>query len=504
VSGSDPVEQTPALKVYYVSVVVACALVLGWTLAPHPDLLHPSLLFWMAALAVVALMPVQVWGGVQLSLDLPIHLAVAILYPPSVAALIALVGEFDNRELNRTMPPLKGLFLRCQIALAVYLSGLAFHAMASLASPWWVISGAALVAAVTNYSANTLLVAWAIKLERGRRLMEVIGLLHGDVPWEFVPMYVGLGLLGVVLARVYLDEGWWAVAVFFAPVLVARQLYFRTRSLSQRLSEQNTVLAQQAKRLQDLLDREHLTVEELRQLNRMKEEFVAVASHELRSPLTSIIGFAKTLGQPEFGDDPVMRREFLQAMERQGDRLLSLVENLLTASRVEREGLSISLDPVDISDLCREVVEGLGPAGARVTIRLGSDLPVVETDRTLLGQVLTNLLDNALKYSSEPTPCEIGAQMIGDTLAVSVADRGIGISPEELDRIFERFYQVDSSASRAFRGVGLGLSLVADLVKALDGRVDVKSEPGRGSVFTVRLPLRHPAEGRLKVVRAAC
>ena len=114
------------------------------------------------------------------------------------------------------------------------------------------------------------------------------------------------------------------------------------------------------------------------------------------------------------------------------------------------------------------------------------------TDRQLLGRVVSNLLDNALKYSPEGTPCELGAAREGANLRFWVRDHGIGIEPSKVDRIFDRFYQVDSSHTRSFRGAGLGLSLVRDLLDHLGGTIEVTSVPREGSTFTVTLPARHP------------
>jgi signal transduction histidine kinase len=143
-------------------------------------------------------------------------------------------------------------------------------------------------------------------------------------------------------------------------------------------------------------------------------------------------------------------------------------------------------------DLVREVVEGLSNEASRIHVSVPDDLPVLYTDRQLLSRVLQNLVDNALKYSPEEAPCELEAMAEGDMLVFWVQDYGIGISPQELPKIFDRFYQVDSSSTRTFRGAGLGLSLVQDLLDHLGGQIDVVSRPGEGSRFTVRLPVRHP------------
>jgi signal transduction histidine kinase len=227
----------------------------------------------------------------------------------------------------------------------------------------------------------------------------------------------------------------------------------------------------------------------------MKGEFVAVVSHELRTPVTALIGYAKTLRQPEFSDDGKLRDEFLDRMVRQGDRLLRLVENLLTAANLENQQLKVSLGRVLFEDLCRETAEGLAGEEGRIIASVPPELPVLMTDRQLLGRVLSNLLDNALKYSPEGTSCELGAVRDGDHIRFWVRDHGIGIDSSKVERIFDRFYQVDSSHTRSFRGAGLGLSLVRDLLEHLGGVIEVTSAPGEGSTFSVRLPIRHPSAG---------
>jgi signal transduction histidine kinase len=316
--------------------------------------------------------------------------------------------------------------------------------------------------------------------------------MHGSAPYEFLLSYIGLGLFGAVIAQFYRENGFWSVIVFLGPLVFARQMYFRSRALTDRLAEQNEILADQAQRLEELLEKEHHTVDELRELNRMKGEFVAVVSHELRTPVTALLGYAKTLRQPEFAEDEKLRTEFLERMERQSDRLLRLVENLLTASNLENNQMPVSIGRVLFEDLIREVVEGLANEANRVQVNITDDLPVLTTDRQVLSRVLQNLVDNALKYSPDGSPCELEARTDGDHLVFWVRDYGIGISPEELPRIFDRFYQVDSSSTRTFRGAGLGLSLVKDLLDHLGGTIDVESTLGEGSRFVVHLPVKHP------------
>jgi signal transduction histidine kinase len=454
-----------------------------------------GVLFFVVAVAVVDLIPVPVWGGMQLSLSFPILIGVAIVFPPPVAALVALLGSADPRELKREVSPLMTLFNRSQVAISIFVASLTFHALASPTTSWYFLIPAVLAAALCAYAVNVLAVAVEHSVKNRVPLLRVLAKMHGSAPLEFVVSYVGLGLFGAAIARFYLTDGLWSVVAFLAPLVFARQMYFRSRALADQLADQNTMLADQAQRLEELLHKEHETVDELRELNRMKGEFVAVVSHELRTPVTALIGYAKTLQQDEFAEDAVLRAEFLERMERQGDRLLRLVENLLTASRLESNQLPLSIARVLFEDICTEVVEGLSAESGRIDLRVPDDLPVLQTDRQLLSRVVQNLIDNALKYSPDGTSCELGARAEPESIVFWVRDHGIGIPAEQLERIFERFYQVDSSSTRTFRGAGLGLSLVADLLEHLGGAIEVASEPGEGSTFTVTLPVEHQSVG---------
>ncbi len=492
---ADPVEPRETrlgLIVFQLAEIVPTIAYLAWTLPRYRDEFTPSLLFFIAAVALVDLIPVPAWGGLQLSLSFPIMLGVAMIYPPPIAAFAALIGSCDPREFRREIPFLRALWNRCQLALSFLAGSAVFHRVANIDSPWTQMIPAILLAAVVAYAVNALSVATYTAISRRISVTSVLARMHGSTPYEFLLSYLGLGLFGAVIARFYVTVGLWSVAVLLAPLIFARQMYFRSRSLADTLADQNRVLEDQTKKLEELLEKEHHRVDELRELNRMKGEFVAVVSHELRTPVTALIGYAKTLREPEFAEDPIIRREFLERMERQGDRLLRLVENLLTASRIESRQLPVSISRVLFEDLVREVVEELSVEVERIKVDVPTDLPILHTDRQLLGRVVSNLLDNALKYSPEGTPCEIEAHAEGDTLIFSVKDSGIGIPQDLLPKIFERFYQVDSSSTRVFRGAGLGLSLVKDLLDHLGGTIEVQSAPGLGSTFTVTMPVRAP------------
>lgn len=239
------------------------------------------------------------------------------------------------------------------------------------------------------------------------------------------------------------------------------------------------------------------TVSRLEELDRLKSDFVAAVSHELKTPLTAIIGASKTVrrGGNEMGDTE--RIGFLEMIERQANRLLRLVEDLLTTARIEAGITTLRREPVDVVRLAVSVIEDL--KAARIAKDRAVDLEanprelVVLGDETALQQVMTNLVENALKYSEPPAPVKVSVGHDADHVVIQVSDEGRGISREQVRSIFERFRQADSAGTRRVGGFGLGLFIVKNLVEKHGGVVDVTSEVGRGSTFTVRLPKRPPA-----------
>ena len=258
--------------------------------------------------------------------------------------------------------------------------------------------------------------------------------------------------------------------------------------VTRTLRRQNQQLSEQADQLSDLLEHEQTTVAELRELDRLKSDFVAATSHELRTPLTSIRGYVHILRSSEMASDPVVT-EALAAIERQSSRLFRLIANVLRESNLEHGETENAVFLFGFGDLVREVIADFHDASGRIVDETPADLPPVAGDRRRIQDVLVNLIDNAVKYSSAPKPVVIGASVDDTTLTFWVRDEGIGIAPEELPRIFERFYQVDQSATRSYGGVGLGLHIVGGLLEAVGGSIDVKSEPEVGSTFTVSIPL---------------
>ncbi len=263
--------------------------------------------------------------------------------------------------------------------------------------------------------------------------------------------------------------------------------------ITRTLRRQNHQLHEQAAQLSDLLEREQDTVAELRALDRMKSDFVAATSHELRTPLTSIRGYVHILRESAIAGDPVAA-EALEAIDRQSGRLFRLIANVLRESNLEHEDTGNAVFMFAFKDLVDEVVADFHDGANRIVNEVPADLPHVTADRRRIQDVLVNLIDNALKYSTAPTPVTVGARNDGSTLTFWVKDEGIGIEAGDLPRIFERFYQVDQSATRSHGGVGLGLHIVSGLLATIDGTIDVRSTPGTGSTFTVTVRSARPED----------
>ena len=228
---------------------------------------------------------------------------------------------------------------------------------------------------------------------------------------------------------------------------------------------------------------------------RMRSALIATVSHELRSPLTAIKGYGESLLNAGPWDEE-MEREFLQVIVESADRLAELVDNLLDAARLESGTLALAREPVQLGPLARRLIESRRPLAPQHQIELIVDepLPPVYGDPRRLAQVLANLLDNAVKYTPQGGPIEVRLRG-GDRLTLSVTDRGIGIPPDDLPHLFERFYRAENAATGGMRGTGLGLFICRSLVEAHGGALRVSSTLGAGSVFTVELPaLRDDAE----------
>jgi len=243
-----------------------------------------------------------------------------------------------------------------------------------------------------------------------------------------------------------------------------------------------------------------------REIDQLKSSLVSTVSHELRTPLTMVLGFSELLlTRDNLG--PERSHDALRQIHTSALRLSRLIDDLLSVSRIESGKLSLDLAAVDVGSVVEEVAGSLreaeigvhsdaDQARRRVEVDLAPEVPPVLADRDKLVQVVMNLVTNALKYSAPPAPVTVRAAHEGNHVEISVIDQGIGMSEQECAQVFEKFSRVNRVEVRRVTGTGLGLYITKSLVEMQQGQIWVRSEPGRGSVFSLSLPVAPtPANG---------
>ncbi len=239
-------------------------------------------------------------------------------------------------------------------------------------------------------------------------------------------------------------------------------------------------------------------VTELRRLERMRQDFVANVSHELKTPLASIKAYTETLLDWALHDETLNVR-FLKRIEEQADRLNQLILDLLSLAQIESGQEIYEHRPLALAPLIVACVESHRDRAVAQSLALGLELgplddqTLVLADEEAVRQIIDNLIDNAIKYTPDSGSVCVSCRLSGDEIAIEVADTGIGIPRDDLPRIFERFYRVDKARSRELGGTGLGLSIVKHLVQSIGGQITVTSRVGAGSQFTVQLPRFSPS-----------
>ena len=238
-------------------------------------------------------------------------------------------------------------------------------------------------------------------------------------------------------------------------------------------------------------------VTEERRLERARSDFVATASHELRTPLAAVLGAVKTLRREDVSFEPEQREELMEMIDREAERLSGIVAQILLTGQLDAGRLPLRVDRFDPVALTQDVVDSAElhlPNGIELRVEAPGDIPPVAGDANQLRQVISNLVDNAIKYSPQGGDVELRLNQNGQFARIEVVDAGLGIPRDEHERIFEKFYRLDPDQAQGVGGSGLGLYVCRELVARMEGRISVESALGRGSTFTIELP-RRPQPG---------
>ena len=318
-------------------------------------------------------------------------------------------------------------------------------------------------------------------------------LAQGDT--RLTPFGVGVMTLAAASVPATLAWGLWGggeidAFVFAATTALVLLVLARMAALvrdSERLREEERLARAEAEATQRLLAEQN---DRLRELDRAKDEFISLISHDLRTPLTSITGYTELLIE-EDDEGPEDRRRFLEIIRRNGDRLLRMVDDLLFLARLQAGKLELEMREADLGQVVEDAVQGLGPRARAQRIELQAEVhgPVrLYADPDRLGQLCDNLVSNALKFTQEGGSVTVRAWSEDGRALLEVSDTGIGIPADEVDRLFDRFFRASSATERQLPGTGLGLTITKAIVDAHGGSVRVTSELGAGTTFRVDLP----------------
>jgi two-component system, NarL family, sensor histidine kinase BarA len=288
-------------------------------------------------------------------------------------------------------------------------------------------------------------------------------------------------------------------AQVFETLLLSGQKMFLTSQLhieatlsqNKELEERNTKLAEMNTRLKEL--------------DRLKSSFLATVSHELRTPLTSIIGYSEMLAEGLAGPMNQEQVDYVRTIMDKGETLLKLISSILDISQIEAGKVRLTFEPIDVQEVISSSISSLKPQATKKGVALESKVPPkfdrVVADRDRLRQVVVNLLANAVKFTPKGgkvtatlSPVEHQPELNGDGYRITIEDSGVGIPKDQFDRIFQSFYQVDSSSTREYGGAGLGLAIVKSFVEGHGGLVRVTSELNKGSRFVAILPVIPPTQ----------
>jgi signal transduction histidine kinase/CheY-like chemotaxis protein len=437
-------------------------------------------------------LPVAAAGHATLSMSYAANLMALLLLGPRHAMIVAVAGVWAQSTLRRRgrYPLYRTTFNIAAEAITMIATGFVYEWLGAPARPsdLAMLAGPLIGAIVTYFAINTGLVATAIALTTGQHPWKV---WRHDFLWSGASFMVA-GSAGA-LAAVVIDRGeHWAAVLLMAPVYLTYRTY---RLFTARLEDQQ----RHERALSEAKERAE-------RANQLKDHFLAMVSHELRTPLNAILGWADMLRSGNL--DPVRRDRASQAIYDSAKRQAQLIDELLDGARIMSGKLSVERAPVDLNAVVLRARDMIQPAAdakrVHVVVDTTDEPAVVEGDDARLQQVASNLLSNAIKFTPPDGTIRARVRCTQGMAELTVVDNGAGIPRDFLPAVFEPFRQADGSSTRAHGGLGLGLTIVKQLVEAQGGQVTAESGGvGKGATFTVRLPLAGAAAAKLAAIRHA-
>jgi signal transduction histidine kinase len=443
------------LVVVQLGVVIPTIAGATWLVANDPDALHWQLAIWAVILALVEFLPVPAWRGMPLSVGFPILIAVGFIYPhPIAAAVTALAGSLDPREFRGEVNLLRALFNRCQIALSVFAASAVFHSVANLDSAPLILCGAAMLASAVDYITNATLVTVVASISYRTKPSTVFRELRIGSPSEFVISYLGLGLLGLVLAVFFELVGFWAVPVFLLPLLFARQMFFRSRALEEahkELQDREQVLLALSNRMAEERQDERAQIaaflhDDLAQLLFRLSIEVDIARRQLRSG--NLDATSQSL------------EKIRETKNRTADRIRALIRDLHRSP----------LGHAGLADALRGFIEEIGKdSGVRFhTDVTESQLP--PPIALLVYHIAREGVMNAMKHSGA-TNVYLDLHVEDDDVLLAIRDDGVG-------------FDTDAPGPEGH----FGLAMMRERAQVAGGTYSVNSARGEGTTISVRLP----------------
>lgn len=475
---------------YAVSTVGASLLVWGiWSIPTYNPILIFILLFTLAVAAQIT-STLLIGGNVIVEVSSAISLATAALFGPKAAVIVSAAALITLTvfSLLAHWTGWKGAFERIGFnvgisTIAVYLAGLVFLSVPRILGiqSWLTVILSWLLAAIVNDQVNLWLLIVLLHLQNKTKPLVIWKEHRWAIPINVLVMTIGGGILAVAVQQF----NYLGIAIFFLPiVLSAYSFRLYVNQTKKQMEQLEDLVAERTRNLEE-------ANKELAELSKEKDQFLAVLTHDMRTPLTSIKGYASILRDREMSREQQVH--VAKVVLKSQETLLEIVNNILEIEKLQ-SGVPILLEvsEFDVALLAQTIAEALEPQAVEKKITLHYDkVPspiVINADEQKIERVLTNLISNAIKYTPEGGEVFVDTAVDGRYALITIRDTGYGIPEDELPFIFERYTRVKKHQTVAI-GTGLGLAIVKSLVEAHNGEITVKSKEDEGSTFTVKIPI---------------